>query len=67
MRVAGDIEFLDDIELTRKVAEERAALEAIIHRPLEPITEVFRIPSGEVRFWTLRDILKEQQVERIRF
>ncbi|MGD0997065.1 MAG: pyridoxamine 5'-phosphate oxidase family protein [Thermoleophilia bacterium] len=67
MRVAGDVEFLDDIELTRKVAEERAALQAIIRRPLEPITEVFRIPSGEARFWTLRNILKEPQVERIRF
>ena len=67
MRVAGEVEFLDDIELTRKVAEERAALEGIIGRPLEPITEVFRIPSGETRFWTLGDILKEPQVERIRF
>lgn len=67
MRVAGEVEFLDDVELTRKVAEERAALEDIVGSPLEPITEVFRIPSGEARFWTLGDILKESQVERIRF
>jgi uncharacterized pyridoxamine 5'-phosphate oxidase family protein len=67
MRVTGEVEFLDDIELARKGAEERAALENIIGRPLAPITEVFRIHSGEAWFWTLGDILKEPQVERIRF
>jgi pyridoxamine 5'-phosphate oxidase len=67
MRVTGVVEFLDDIELTHKVAEERAALEGLIGRALEPIAEVFRIHSGEAWFWTLADILKEPQVERIRF
>jgi pyridoxamine 5'-phosphate oxidase len=67
MRVTGEVEFVDDAELTHKVAQERAALEGIIGRPLEPITEVFRIASGEARFWTLTDILKEEQLERIVF
>ncbi len=67
MRVAGEIEFVDDADLTRKVAAERAALEGIVGRPLEPIAEVFRIGSGEAHFWTLTDILKERDLERIRF
>jgi len=67
MRLTGAVEFVDDAELVKKVSEERAALEGIINRPLEPIAEVFRIASGEARFWTLMDILKEPELETIRF
>jgi len=67
MRLTGAVEFVDDAELVRKVSAERTALEGIIGRPLEPITEVFRIASGEARFWTLMDILKEPELETIRF
>ena len=67
MRLTGAVEFVDDAELIRKVSEERAALEGIIGRPLEPIAEVFRIASGEARFWTLMDILKEPELEMLRF
>jgi pyridoxamine 5'-phosphate oxidase len=67
MRVTGAVEFLDDAELVHRVSEERAALEGLIERPLEPIAEVFRIASGEARFWTLDDILKERTLERFAF
>jgi pyridoxamine 5'-phosphate oxidase len=67
MRVTGAVEFLDDAELVHRVSEERDALEGLIGRPLEPIAEVFRIASGEARFWTLADILKERGLERIAF
>ena len=49
------------------MSEERAALEGLIGRPLEPIAEVFRIAAGEARFWTLGDILKEREPEAARF
>ena len=67
MRVTGEVEFVDDADLTHRVAKERAALEGIIGRPLEPITEVFRIHSGQARMWTLMDILKERQLETVSF
>ncbi len=67
MRVTGVVEFVDDAELVHRVSEERAALEGIIGRPLEPIAEVFRIASGEARFWTLGDILRERELETLRF
>jgi pyridoxamine 5'-phosphate oxidase len=67
LRLTGAVEFVDDAELVHKVSEERAALEGIIGRPLEPIAEVFRIVSGEARFWTLMDILKEPELETLRF
>ena len=67
MRLTGAVEFVDDADLVKKVSAERAALEGIIGRPLEPIAEVFRIAAGEARFWTLMDILKEPELERISF
>jgi len=67
LRVSGEAEFLDDAELVHRVSEERAALEGLIGRPLEPITEVFRVAHGEARFWTLGDILKERTVETVVF
>ena len=67
MRLTGAVEFVDDAELVKKVSEERAALEGIIGKQLEPIAEVFRIASGEARFWTLMDILKEPELETLRF
>lgn len=67
MRVTGIAEFIDDVELIHRVARERAALEGIIGRPLETITEVFRVTSGEAFFWTLMDILNEPELTRVRF
>ena len=55
LRVTGAVEFVDDAELVHQVSEERAALEGLIGRPLEPIAEVFRIHAGEARFWTLME------------
>jgi uncharacterized pyridoxamine 5'-phosphate oxidase family protein len=67
MRVTGEIELVDDEALRKKVAEERAVLEQIVGKPIEPLMEVFRIHSGEAYFWTMADILKEPGLERIRF
>jgi pyridoxamine 5'-phosphate oxidase len=67
MRVSGEVEFVDDAGLTRRVAEERGALEGIIGRPLEPLTEVFRLRTGKAWFWGLTDILKEPRLERVVF
>jgi uncharacterized pyridoxamine 5'-phosphate oxidase family protein len=67
LRVSGTVEFVDDAELTRRAAQERAALEEVIGRPLEPLTEVFRLRSGAAWFWGLGDILKEPEIERMAF
>ncbi len=67
MRVTGKIEFLNEQELTKKLANERGFLEGIIGQPLEPITQIFRINKGEAYFWTLMDNLKESNLERIKF
>jgi len=67
MRVTGEVEWVEDDGLLERVCEERAFLEQLAGQPIKPITELFRVHSGEAHFWTLMDVLKEQQLERIRF
>jgi pyridoxamine 5'-phosphate oxidase len=67
MRVTGKVEFLEDKETLDKAYEARAFLEPIVGYPLRPLTEAFRISSGETHFWTIPDVLKEPTLERIKF
>jgi pyridoxamine 5'-phosphate oxidase len=67
MRVTGEVEFLEDEESLDKAYKARAFLEPIVGYPLKPLTEAFRISSGEAHFWTIPDTLKEPTLERIKF
>jgi uncharacterized pyridoxamine 5'-phosphate oxidase family protein len=67
MRVTGKIEFLTDEETLAKAYKERAFLDQLAGRSLEEFVEAFRIAKGEAHFWTLQDVLKEPQLERIKF
>lgn len=67
MRVTGKVEFLDDEDLLQKISKERGFLEQLAGQPLEHLWEVFRIHTGEAHFWTMMDVLKEPELERIRF
>ena len=62
MRLSGEVEFLDDPELKKQLLEDWPFLQ-----PVEPVVELFRIQSGEAFFWTMDDILKEKEIERVRF
>jgi len=67
MRVTGKIEFLDDKGTLEKAYEARAFLEDIAGKPLKPLTQAFRISTGEAHFWTIPDVLKEPELERLKF
>jgi pyridoxamine 5'-phosphate oxidase len=67
MRVAGKVEFLDDEETLDKAYENRAFLEAALGEPLRPLLLPIRIFTGEAHFWTMADILKEPEIERVKF
>ena len=67
MRVTGEIEFLDDEETLEKAFEARASLDEIEGKPVKPLVQPFRISTGEAHIWTMADILKEPETERIRF
>ncbi len=62
MRLSGEVEFLDDPDLKKQLLEDWPFLQ-----PVEPVVELFRIPSGEVFFWTMADVLKEKEIERLTF
>ena len=67
MRVTGKIEFLKNEVMFQKAMEQRAGLSQIVGKPVEPYVEIFRIHSGDAHFWMLKDILKEPQLEHVRF
>ena len=67
LRVAGRAELVDDEALRSRALQERSHLERVVGEPLGPTLEVFRVGSGEARFWTVKDFLKEPQIESVRF
>ncbi len=67
MRVTGVAELCQDPDLIDKVAHDRAFLEQLAGQPIRPIIEIWRVSHGEAHFWTMMDVLKEPQIERIKF
>lgn len=62
MRLTGEVEFLDDPDLKKQLLKDRPFLQ-----DAEPVLELFRVHSGEAFFWTMADVLKEKEIERVRF
>ena len=68
MRVAGEVEFLNDLSLKKRILEERPFLKSIgIDKPEDPILVVFRVYKGEAYFWTMADNMKESEIKRLKF
>ena len=67
MRVTGVMELVRDEALIQKVAADRSFLDKLAGQPTAPLTMIFRLCMGEAFFWTMPDILKEAQLERIKF
>jgi uncharacterized pyridoxamine 5'-phosphate oxidase family protein len=68
MRVAGDVEFIDDIALKTRLLEERPFLKAIVRSGAEdPLLVLFRVYTGEAHFWTMEDNMRESEIKRITF
>ena len=68
MRVSGEIEFVNDLELKAKLLRERPFFKALgIQSPDDPLFVLFRIKKGEAFFWTMADNMKESEIEKIIF
>lgn len=68
MRVTGEVEFINDLDVSAKILEARPFLkQAGIEKPDDPRLAVFRIPHGEAFFWRLIDTTREAQIPRIKF
>ncbi|MCK9151980.1 pyridoxamine 5'-phosphate oxidase family protein [Methanobacterium alcaliphilum] len=53
MRVAGEVEFVDDISLKKKVLEDRPFLKEFGMTFDSPGLIIFKIPKGQAYFWTM--------------
>ena len=68
MRLAGKVEFIDDLNLKARLLEERPFLKAIgTGKPDNPLLAVFKIYTGEAHFWMMKNNMRETEVERVRF
>lgn len=68
MRVTGEAEFLNDMELKKKCLEDRPFLKGVgIDSPESPLLSLFRVAKGEIMLWRLMDSTKEALLPRIKF
>ena len=67
MRVTGSAEFVKDGPMVKRVAQERAGLSQVVGEPIDKYLEVFRLRTGEVRFWRVTNLMKEDKAEVLRF
>ena len=68
LRVAGEVAFLDDAALKKKVLEDRPFLKDMgIATPDDPRLALFKIHTGEAFFWTMEYSMRESEIERIKF
>ncbi len=68
MRVTGESEFVNDLELKAKLIAERPFYKNIgIKSPDDPLFVLFRVYKGEAFFWTFANNMKESAIERIKF
>lgn len=64
LRVAGEIEFLDDPNLKKKVMEDRPFLKQFGLSEQSPDLVIFRLARGEAHFWTMAKNLEPKEIIR---
>ena len=62
MRVAGEVEFLDNIELKEKVLEDRPFLKDFGFTSQSPELVIFRILKGNAYFWTMESAFEPKKM-----
>lgn len=62
MRVAGEVEFLNNIELKKKILEDRPFLKDFGVTPESPELIIFRIPKGNAYFWTIETAFEPKKM-----
>ena len=68
LRITGEVEFIEDIEVKSKALEERSFLKALgLERADDPNFILFRVAHGEAHFWKWENNLKEAEIPKILF
>jgi len=62
MRVAGEVEFLEDPQLKIKVLKDRPFLNEFGFTPEAPELIIFRIPKGEAYFWNIEKAFHPKEI-----
>ena len=62
LRIAGKVEFVDDLKLREKVLEDRAFLKSFGVTVDSPGLVLFRISHGEAHFWTMENNIKPKEI-----
>ena len=62
LRISGEVEFLDDLDLRERVMRERPFLKKFGLTADSPALVIFRISHGEAHFWTLENNLKPKEI-----
>lgn len=68
MRVTGEVEFVENIELKKRVLKERPFLKEIFSdKPEDPLLVIVHLYKGEVYFWTMGSDMRERDIKRVSF
>ena len=62
LRIAGKVEFVDDLKLREKVLADRAFLKSFGVTVDSPGLVLFRISHGEAHFWTMENNIKPKEI-----
>lgn len=62
LRIAGEVEFLDDVEVKKRVLADRPFLAEFGLTADGPELVVFRIAKGEAQFWDWESNLKPKEI-----
>lgn len=62
LRIAGKVEFVDDIKLKEKVINDRPFLKDFGITPQSPGLIIFKISHGQAFFWTMENNLKPKEI-----
>jgi len=62
LRIAGKVEFIDDITLKEKVLIDRPFLKDFGLKAESPALTIFKIAHGEAHFWTMENNLKPKEI-----
>ena len=65
LRIAGEIEVVDDREKKQKLIDERDYLKGFTAD--DPLFILLRLPHGSARFWSVQDNTKESALQVIEF
>jgi uncharacterized pyridoxamine 5'-phosphate oxidase family protein len=62
LRVSGEIEFIDDVEVKKKVLADRPFLTELGLKAESPELVVFRVSKGEAHFWDWESNIKPKEM-----